>query len=177
MEDTQLGSLHYNTPLGLYPFIPFPVSETLVLLQQHQRFQTEGCIDTLVKSSIKLGGGGVLQAQYLSLCVCPCVWALSRWGFQNCSTVCNQTWHDGASSRTRMSCGQTGLLSLTTKSWWGLTKGLPILLIWWCLQVIETGSSNLIYLQHLHSFKVFSSASHTQFQSPLPIFKGILIVG
>ena len=47
MEDTQLGSLHYNTPLGLYPFIPFPVSETLVLSQQHQRFEIEGCIDTV----------------------------------------------------------------------------------------------------------------------------------
>lgn len=74
MEDTQLGSLHYNTPLGLYPFIPFPVSETLVLSQQHQRFEIEGCIDTPCKKFNKvLGGRGTASTVSQFVCLSMCL--------------------------------------------------------------------------------------------------------
>ena len=45
-----------------------------------------------------------------------------------------------------------------------------------CPEVNKTGRSSLNYLQHSHSFKVLSCASHKQFQLSAPWIKGILTV-
>ena len=50
------------------------------------------------------------------------------------------------------------------------------LFVRWCLQVSETESSSLIYLQHWHCFRWLSSTLHAQFQWSVARFKGILIV-
>ena len=95
-------------------------------------------------------GGGWGECCNLNICLsfCPCTWALSRKYLLNCSPFCNQTWCDGASMRGIVSFENNWLLSLRSRSQWGLTSKyysfcyifwIKLNLLWWnlvCWEII-----------------------------------------
>lgn len=60
------------------------------------------------------------------------------------------------------------------QSWGKTVRGLFVKR---CLHVSKTESSGQVFLEHSLSFKLFSSASHLQFQSPAKRLKDIRVVG